>query len=431
MDGPVGQRQQEQVIPLYQAGAIVWALNIGGPAIQRQDGIHFEADELSTAAVVGRIGEVGGTQDEAPYQSYREGELALSRGLPNGVYDITLFFAEPLDIPIGSRVFNVQAQGEPAIRQLDVRQATDGMPRSALTRTITGVAVRDGKLALRLQSVNGKPLLNALLVRSRDVDTRDWKQVWGDEFDYAGPPDPKKWNIEVWDARRVNDEDQAYTNRPKNVRVADGRLYLEAHRERHGDAAYTSGRIQSRGKGDWLYGRVDVRARLPGGQGTWPALWMLPSDPFRYATRCAPDPEDWQGVADCDAWPNSGEIDIMEHVGYDMSRLHGTVHNKAYYSGNHQQRKGSVEVAGLDQDFHVYSLEWNPELIRIYYDGIPYFSYRNEGEGWENWPYDHPYHLIMNLAIGGHWGRAGGPIDDSMFPVSLAVDYVRVFKPGR
>ena len=198
---------------------------------------------------------------------------------------------------------------------------------------------------------------------------------------------------------------------------------------RYGEAEYTSGRIHSRGKGDWLYGRIDIRARLPGGQGTWPALWMLPTDAFKYATTCAADPEEWQGDDDCDAWPNSGEIDIMEHVGYDMHRLHGTVHNKAYYAGNGQQRKGSVEVRDLEQVFHVYSLEWTPELLRIYYDGVPYFTYVNDGQGWESWPYDHPYHLIMNLAIGGHWGGAGGPIDDAIFPVRLEVDYVRVFEP--
>ena len=177
-----------------------------------------------------------------------------------------------------------------------------------------------------------------------------------------------------------------------------------------------------------LYGRVDVRAKLPKGQGTWAAIWMLPTDPFKYATGCDTG-VDWQGNPECDAWPNSGEIDIMEHVGYDMQTIHGTVHNKAYYWINWEQRKASVEGKTVDTEFHVYSLEWSPEHISVLFDGVPYFYYANEQTGWQAWPFDHPYHVILNLAIGGHWGRAGGPIDDSIFPATMAVDYVRIYKP--
>ena len=154
---------------------------------------------------------------------------------------------------------------------------------------------------------------------------------------------------------------------------------------------------------------------------------MFPSDPMRYAIECSSG-ENWHGGSNCDAWPNSGEIDIAEHVGYDMQHVHGTVHNRAFYWKNHQQRKGSVEAMNTDQAFHIYSLQWTPEHIYIYFDGTPYFAYFNEGTGWEAWPYDHPYHIILNLAIGGGWGRAGGPIDDSIFPAALEVDYVRVYK---
>jgi beta-glucanase (GH16 family) len=112
-----------------------------------------------------------------------------------------------------------------------------------------------------------------------------------------------------------------------------------------------------------------------------------------------------------------------EHLGIDG------VHNRAFYSANGQQRKGSIEVREVDTGFHVYSMEWTPERIDISMDGSPYFSYINEHAGWQAWPYDHPFHLIMNLAIGGTWGRAGGPIDDSIFPLRMEVDYVRVFRP--
>ncbi|MDH3409515.1 MAG: glycoside hydrolase family 16 protein, partial [Gammaproteobacteria bacterium] len=189
----------------------------------------------------------------------------------------------------------------------------------------------------------------------------------------------------------------------------------------------TSGRVHSMGKGDFLYGRFEVRAKLPNGKGTWPAIWMLPSDPYKYATTCEAG-EDWQGSPTCDAWPNSGEIDIMEHVGYQMGHVHGTVHNEAYYWAKWEQRKGRILIDGVDEDFHVYALEWTPERIDIFADGSRYFMYVNEGTGWNVWPYDQPFHLILNVAVGGMWGRSGGGIDDTIFPQRMLVDYARVYR---
>ena len=154
---------------------------------------------------------------------------------------------------------------------------------------------------------------------------------------------------------------------------------------------------------------------------------MLASDPFRYATTCSSDAE-WHGNSECDAWPNSGEIDIMEHVGYQMNHVHGTVHTKAYYWRMWEQRKGRVILDGVADNFHVYALEWSPEKIEIFLDDTLYFTYINEGTGWEAWPFDHAYHWILNLAVGGAWGRAGGPIDDSIFPQRLEIDWVRVYE---
>ena len=118
----------------------------------------------------------------------------------------------------------------------------------------------------------------------------------------------------------------------------------------------------------------------------------------------------------------------MEHVGHDMGTVWGTVHNKAYYWINWEQRKGSIIQEDLDKRFHLYSVEWTPDHIHIFLDNKLYFTYINEGTSWKAWPYDHPYHLILNLAIGGNWGRAGGPIDDNIFPVQMEVDYVRVYQ---
>lgn len=430
-NGSTSHRQDkasmENPAKLFSKEAVVWAVNVGGDEYSGIDGVHYHADEATPDGSLGLMDQVRGAQDSTVYKSYRSGPLKLQRLVPNGRYDLTFQFAEPQDIPAGERIFDVFVNGRKVIETLDVRLARDGNHRSALDRTVTGVSVGNGLLEIELQPKRSAPILNGLIVRRQKSDSRTWKLIWQDEFDSAETLDLNKWNIDIWRAGKVNNEDQAYTGRDKNIRVVDGKLILEAHKESFDGAAYTSGRVQSQGKGDFLYGRVDVRAKLPVGQGTWPALWMLPSDPYRYATTCA-DQEEWQGSSSCDAWPNSGEIDIMEHVGYDPGRVHGTVHNRAFYWANQEQRKGSVEVTDADKTFHIYSLEWAPEYIHIYLDGSLYFSYFRKQGGWEAWPYDHPYHVILNLAVGGDWGRAGGPIEDDVFPVSMEVDYVRIFK---
>jgi len=271
-----------------------------------------------------------------------------------------------------------------------------------------------------------QPVLSALQVRKKTGRDASWELVWQDDFD--GPElDATKWTHNVWPPRKVNDEDQAYTSRARNVRIEDGHLVIEAHREDYEGAAYTSGRIHSSGKADFLYGRFEVRSRLPRGQGTWPAIWMLPSDPMVYATTCSND-ADWQGSNDCDAWPNSGEIDIMEHVGYQMNHIHGTVHTRAYYWRMWEQRKGRIVIDDAADDFHIYAMEWSPERIDVFVDDSLYFTYVNEHNSWREWPFDRPFNLILNIAVGGAWGRAGGPIDDSIFPQRMLVDYARVYR---
>ncbi|MEM1054689.1 MAG: family 16 glycosylhydrolase [Bacteroidota bacterium] len=415
---------------LTYADSVVWAVNVGGEAFQGVDGVAYLADEGIEGGTIGEIDTILGSQDGDLYKTFRAGDIAVRTPLPEGRYDVTFHFAEPEDLPTGSRVFRVMAGGEVVIDTLDVRLARDGKHHSALTRTVAGIEATDGQLEIDFDPIVGEPILNAIVVRQKVEDTRGWQLAWEDTFDVDGAPDSSRWSYNIWPARKVNDEDQAYTDRPKNVRVEDGRLVIEAHKEEYDNAEYTSGRIHTEGKGDLLYGRVEVSARLPAGQGTWAAAWMLPTDPYRYATTCEA-PEEWQGSPTCDAWPNSGEIDILEHVGYDMNNVHGTVHNKAYYWINWEQRKGSIETVDAEEGFHVYALEWTPERIDMFFDGTRYFTYVNEGTGWRAWPYDHPYNLILNLAIGGAWGRAGGPIDDSMFPVRMEVDYVRVYEmPG-
>ena len=403
-----------------------WAINVGGPPYSSTDGIDFEADEDRVSGAAATLDGIKGSQDPFLYESLRSGEVSVSRAVPNGSYDVTLYFAEPAEVSGGGRVFDALIEGEIVVEDIDVMLWRDGKVRSALTVLVPGIEVTDGEMNIGFEASAMEPVLSAVAVKPVSArKANEFEMVWSDEFDNGF--DDSIWSFDIWPARTVNDEDQAYTDRDKNLRIEDGYLVIEAHLEDYDDAKYTSARIHSAGKRDILYGRIDVRAKLPSGQGTWPAIWMLPSDPFRYATKCE-EGDTWQGNADCDAWPNSGEIDIMEHVGYPMGHVHGTVHNEAYYWLKWEQRKGRVILDDVDTEFHVYSLEWTPERIDVLVDDILYFTYVNEGDGWRSWPYDHAHHLVMNIAVGGAWGRAGGPIDDSIFPQRMYVDYVRVYE---
>jgi beta-glucanase (GH16 family) len=413
---------------LFDRESVVWAVNVGGGEHRSDDGIHYASDEAVSGGVKGAVDSVDGVQDQGVYLSYRIGQLQVKKSLPNGAYDLTFHFTEPAEARPGERLFDVVVVGEKRIVNLDISRARGGsVSPSGLLRTVPGVLVTDGVLDIRLASSQSDAVLSALVVRERRPSPAEWELVWSDEFESEGRPDPARWSAERWAPHKVNREAQAYTDHERNLRVEGGSLVIEAHRDPDGRDGYTSARIHSRGKGDFLYGRVDIRARLPSGQGTWAALWMLPSDPFRYTSSCDKGDE-WHGNRECDAWPNSGEIDIMEHVGYEMSVVHATVHNRHTHGGGPRQVSGTIEASGLEERFHVYSLEWSPQRIDIYLDGTIYYTYLNEGNGWKQWPFDHPFHVIMNLAIGGDWGEAGGPIDDGIFPTAMEVDYVRVFR---
>lgn len=234
--------------------------------------------------------------------------------------------------------------------------------------------------------------------------------VWSDEFDYNGLPDDSKWSYDVGGHGWGNNESQYYTEgRLENVRVENGVLTIEARKENFEGSGYTSTRLVSRNKGDWKYGRFEIRAKLPSGRGTWPAIWMLPTD-WLYG-----------------GWPASGEIDIMEHVGYDMNRIHGTIHTEAFNHTKGTQVGNSIMASNVDTEFHVYTLDWWPDRIDIFMDGEKYFTVSDNGSGFAAWPFDQRFHLLLNIAVGGSWGGVQG-IDDSIFPQRMEVDYVRVYE---
>lgn len=238
-----------------------------------------------------------------------------------------------------------------------------------------------------------------------------WKLVWGDEFDRDGAPDPTLWNFDVGGHGWGNRELQFYTDRAENARVEHGLLVIEARREAYQGQDYTSARLVTKGKADWTYGRFEIRAKLPSGRGTWPAIWMLPTK--------------WDlGSGD---WPDIGEIDIMEHVGYNQGSIHASTHSRAHQWRNKNQRTAIVKSSDVSTAFHTYTLEWDAEEIRIYFDDQHYFTSRKEGGDWQSWPFFRPFHLLLNVAVGGDWGGEKG-VDPSVFPQRMEVDYVRVYQ---
>ncbi len=241
---------------------------------------------------------------------------------------------------------------------------------------------------------------------------QDWKLVWSDEFDYKGLPDPAKWNYESGYVR--NQEKQYYTkHRLKNARVEDGFLVIEAHKEPFKDMEYTSASINTRYTQSWTYGRFEIRAKLPTGKGTWPAIWMLGTN-LTYV-----------------GWPSCGEIDIMENVGYAPENIHANVHTK---TNNHTIGTGKgnrKEYTTPYDQFYTYALEWTPEKLVFFVDDDTLFTYENDRKGdWKTWPFDKPQYLLLNLAIGGAWGGREG-IDDSIFPQKYYIDYVRVYQQDK
>jgi len=236
-----------------------------------------------------------------------------------------------------------------------------------------------------------------------------YRLVWSDEFDYSGMPDTTKWGYDIGGRGWGNNELQYYTNRTENARVGDGKLIIEARKEVYDSNNYTSARMVSRHKGDWLYGRIEVKAKLPSGVGTWPAIWMLPTD-WTYG-----------------GWPESGEIDIMEHVGFNQGFIHGTVHTGAYNHNIGTQKGASINVPDVSAEFHVYAADWTPEKIDLFVDDSLYFTFPKEKGDYKVWPFDKRFHLVMNIAVGGNWGGQQG-VDSTIFPQDMVVDYVRVYQ---
>jgi beta-glucanase (GH16 family) len=259
-------------------------------------------------------------------------------------------------------------------------------------------------------------LIGAMAVASLHYAPRPkQKLVWHDEFDYTGHPDTTRWGYDLGDGCPSvcgwgNNEGEFYTPDLKNARVEKGNLVIEARKDSAGKKAFTSARLVTKFKGDWKYGKIEVRAKLPRGKGTWPAIWMLSTD-WSYG-----------------GWPTSGEIDIMEHVGHDPGVIHGTLHSEKYNHVKGTQQEGKYTVPDCQDAFHVYAIDWKESQIDFSIDDHIYHSVkRNPADDFKGWPFDKRFHLILNIAVGGNWGGMQG-VDPTIWPQQMIVDYVRVYQ---
>ena len=205
-----------------------------------------------------------------------------------------------------------------------------------------------------------------------------------------------------------NNELQYYTDSNDNIRIENGKLIIEARKQFNKGSEYTSSRIKTRKS--WKYGRFEIRAKLPLGRGTWAAGWALPTN-WEYGP-----------------WPLSGEIDIFEHVGHEQDLIVSSIHNIAF-SGDisKSDQQGKIALKNACNSFNLYALEWEEEKLIVFVNGEKILEYYKNNQGWQRWPFDQPFHLLFNIAVGGSWGGLKG-IDDTIFPTTMEIDYIRVYQ---
>lgn len=233
-----------------------------------------------------------------------------------------------------------------------------------------------------------------------------WRLAWHDEFDGAAI-DTSSWTYDIGGDGWGNAESEFYTSRPENARLENGMLVIEARRESYKGSKFTSARLKTQGLKTFQYGRVEARLQVPAGQGMWPAFWLLGEDIY------------------LKGWPNCGEIDVMEYIGREPNTIFGTIHGP-HYSGPLGPSKSYTQAAPISDGFHVYAIEWDEKHISWFFDDQLYSTWTPADLGGHTWVFDHPFFIILNLAVGGGWP---GPVGaETVFPARYSVDYVRVFQ---
>lgn len=262
-------------------------------------------------------------------------------------------------------------------------------------------------------------VVTSLMVSSCNTDetqevTTLTNLTFEDNFDVDGAPDSTVWNYDLGTGNGTtagagwgNNELQYYTDRPENIKVENGMLHITAHQESFEGTGYTSARINTKGLFSQEYGRFEARMQLPWGQGLWPAFWLLGDN------------------IDVVSWPLCGEIDIMEYRGQEPTINNGTVHGPGYSAANSITKQFELQNDRFDTGFHIFGIEWGPNYINFYVDDVLYNQITPE-DVTGDWVFDHPFYIIINLAVGGNF--VGSPTNQTVFPQTLLVDYVRVYQ---
>lgn len=352
------------------------------------------------------------------------------------------WLAYSVDVPVTGRYkIEIKARGEnngkiwvedyinnTDNRTYDITGKIDVSQNNEMTSVfIEGSPLKAGKHAIKVHVIDGEVTIdwlkltlikthkNTPVTFTQNMEGKEWELVWSDEFNEIGLPDTTKWTYNIGNWGWGNNEPQYYTEyRPENARQENGNLIIEAIKNDM-DNDWTSARLTTQGKESFLYGKIEFRAKVPVGRGTWAAGWLL-GDAYE----------------DELSWPYCGEIDVLESVGYEIDDEtgkglnHATCHTRTYYFKQNNQITSVKEVENMDSEFHTYAIEWYPDAIYGYLDGEKYYTYNKIKDELE-WPFFNPQNIILNLAVGGGWGGAKG-IDEKWDKHQLILDYVRVYQ---
>jgi Glycosyl hydrolases family 16/Malectin domain len=356
---------------------------------------------------------IEGTSSPAIYQRERSGMRAYAIPVPaQGTYAVNLYLAETRFSSPGQRVFDVAAEGAVKVSGVDIVKAAG---RNHAHHVIFTVAVTDGRLDLGFTNRVGQAKVGGIEVAFLRRSVAPERLVWSDEFSGAerSPVDRRRWRHETGGAWGEG-ELQAYTSRTANAyHDGGGHLVISARAERFRGADsitrdYTSARVSTKGRYSFRYGRFEARLQTPVGRGLWPAFWALGDD------------------IDRSGWPACGEIDVMENLGQEPTKASGTIHGPRGRD-DYEPGRTVVHSAPLSQGFHTYGVQWLPGSIQFFFDGRPYGSVTAADlPAGSRWVFDHPFYLILNVAVGGRW--AGSPDASTDFPQLLRVDHVRVYQ---